>query len=148
MRLTLLSDYSMRVLMYLALEPKKLVTISEISKRYDISRNHLTKVAHQLGRAGYIETIRGRSGGIRLAKPADTIKVSDILRKTETSSVLVECFSGGKQSCAISPACKLKHALAGAEDAFYHHLDNFTLAEITANVDPLLSLLHPELEPL
>jgi len=146
MRLTLLSDYSMRVLMYLSAKPETLVTISEISKSYGISRNHLTKIVHQLGRAGYIETIRGRAGGIRLAKPAKDIKVGDVIRLMETTSVLVECFPGGKQSCVISSACKLKHVLAEAEEAFYSYLDNFTLAEVTANMDPLRALLHPDRE--
>lgn len=146
MRLTLLSDYSMRVLMYLALKPERLATVTEISESYGISRNHLTKVVHQLGKAHYIDTIRGRSGGIRLAKAANTISVGKIIRLMESPSVLVECFPGGKQQCVISPVCKLKHVLAEAEDAFYTYLDGFTLADVTSNTDPLHTLLCNNVE--
>lgn len=142
MRLTLLSDYSMRVLMYLAINPQKLVTVSEISESYAISRNHLTKVVHQLGRAGYIETVRGRAGGIRLAKSPGEINIGQILRLVEEPSALVECFPNGKQSCVITEACKLRHVLAGAENAFYDYLDQFTLAEMTENSNALHSRLN------
>jgi Rrf2 family nitric oxide-sensitive transcriptional repressor len=136
----------MRVLMYLALDSDRLTTVTEISESYGISRNHLTKIVHQLGKAHYIETVRGRSGGIRLAKPADSISVGKIIRLMESPSVLVECFPGGKQGCVISPACKLKHVLAEAEDAFYTYLDGFTLADVTTNSDPLRSLLYNRTE--
>ncbi len=148
MRLTLMSDYTMRVLMFLALHPERLTTIAEISESYNISRNHLTKIVHQLGKANYIETTRGRSGGIRLSKPAGDISVGKIIRLMETSSVLVECFPGGKGQCVISSACKLKHALAEAENAFYSYLDTFTLADITQNTDPLKALLFADTKSL
>jgi len=146
MRLTLMSDYSIRVLMYLAVKPDRLSTITEISESYNISRNHLTKIVHQLGKANYIKTIRGRSGGIRLAKPATDITLGEIVRLMEAPSVLVECFPGGKGQCVISPVCKLTNILAHAENAFYAYLDDFTLEDITINADPLRHFLHQNLK--
>ena len=143
MRLTLLSDYSLRVLMFLAVKNGELATITEISKSYDISRNHLTKVVHQLGRANYIETTRGRSGGVRLAKSCNEISVGKIIRLMEETSVLVECFPGGKGGCKIVSACKLKSALAAAQEAFFKHLDGITLQDLTtqpASIKELLDL--------
>lgn len=140
-KLTLLSDYSLRMLMHLAVNQDSLVTISETADRFGISKNHLMKVAHQLGRFGFIETIRGRSGGLRLAKPLEDINLGEVIRKMEQSSVLVECFPGGKGGCLITKECRLKSILHGAQDAFFDHLDAFFLSDLITENQKLETLL-------
>jgi len=141
MKLTLLSDYSLRALMHLAVNKDDLVRISDIATRYDISKNHLMKVAHQLGQAGFIETVRGRSGGLRLARPASEINLGRVIRHMEQHSVLVECFPGGKGGCLITKECRLKSILAEAQTAFFEHLDGYTLADLVGENSPLEQLL-------
>src|SRR5512142_282347 len=104
MRLTAYTDYSLRVLIRLALRPGQLVTIAEIARSYDISEQHLMKVVHQLGVAGYIETVRGHGGGMRLARKPAEIVIGDVVRHTEPDLCLVECFRA-PHSCVIAPAC-------------------------------------------
>ncbi|MGE6258019.1 Rrf2 family transcriptional regulator [Heyndrickxia sporothermodurans] len=131
MRLTNYTDYSLRVLIYLAaLEAGKLSNIKEIAEVYGISKNHLMKVTHELGKMGVIETIRGRNGGIRLALPPEKINIGSIVRKTEEDFQLVECFDGKPGSCIISPVCGLKHLLGKALAAYLNVLDQYTLADI------------------
>lgn len=125
MKLTAFTDYSLRTLIYLAVRDR--ATIAEISRRFDISETHLNKVIHQLGVAGDIETIRGRGGGIRLAKPADAIHVGTVVRRTEDLA-LVTCLDGGP--CLIAPACGLQSALREALEAFLAVLDRYTIADI------------------
>lgn len=132
MRLTRYSDYSLRVLMYLGVHPEQLATIDEISKAYDISKAHLTKVVHELGRAGYLETVRGRGGGLRLAKRPDEIGVGEIVRHAEGSLDLVECFDPATNACRLDSACTLKGVLGEALDAFLATLDQYTLADLVA----------------
>lgn len=141
MKLTLLSDYSLRMLMHLSVNTEALVTINQIAERYQISKNHLMKVAHQLSRLGYVETIRGRSGGLRLAKSADKILLGEVIEKMEQGSILVECFPGGKDSCFISGSCRLKMILKDAQNAFFSHLNNFTLDDLTGQNSELKQLL-------
>lgn len=141
MKLTLLSDYSLRMLMHLAVNQDVLVTISETADRYKISKNHLMKVAHQLGQLGYIETIRGRSGGLRLAKSSHEIILGQVIRNMEQHSVMVECFPGGKGGCLITKECRLKSILKEAQNAFFQHLDNFTLADLVSENAGLERLL-------
>lgn len=131
MRITAYSDYSLRLLMYLAVSPDGRGTISEVAERYEISRAHVMKVAHQLGRAGYVETIRGRAGGLRLARPPEVIRVGEVLRLTESDFNMVPCFESGKL-CVITPSCVLKRALAEATRAFLATLDGYTLADLAA----------------
>jgi Rrf2 family nitric oxide-sensitive transcriptional repressor len=129
------------VLIYLALEPERLATIEEIARRYGISRAHLTKVVHQLGLRGYVETLRGRRGGLRLARRPEAIRVGSVVRESEESLALVECFEAGSE-CAIEPACALRGALHEALDAFLAVLDHYTLADLVARRRaPLLRLL-------
>ncbi len=141
MRLTQLTDYSVRVLMYLAVSKDELSTVSDIAESYRISRNHLTKVVHGLACRGYIDTVRGRSGGMRLARPASEINIGDVVRAVECPSTLVECFPGGRGECVISPDCQLKTLLSGAQEAFFAYLDSTSLADITKNAAPLHGLL-------
>lgn len=132
MRLTRQSDYSLRVLMYLAVRPEHLATIEEISRAYDISRAHLMKVVHQLGQAGFVETVRGRGGGLRLARELDEITVGAVVRETEGRMDLVECFEPSTSRCQIEPACALRGVLRDALDAFLATLDGTTLADLVA----------------
>src|SRR3979490_1966611 len=104
MRLTVYCDYALRVLMYLAVKQNGLATIAEIAESYDISENHLMKVAHQLGVAGHVETVRGRGGGLRLARPVEMIGLADVVRYTEPDLAIVSCFKPVDAPCAI-PAC-------------------------------------------
>lgn len=132
MRLTRYSDYSLRVLIYLAIRPGELATIDEISKAYGISRAHLTKVVHDLGRAGYVETVRGRGGGLLLARDLDEIGVGDVVRHTEGNLDLVECFDSETNTCRLEPACALHGILEESLDAFFATLDQYTLADLVA----------------
>ena len=141
MRLTLQTDYALRMLMHLACRADALVTIHEVAERYGISKNHLMKVAHGLGRAGFIETLRGRSGGLRLAKPAEDIPVGAVARHFEQGSALVECFPGGNGGCLITPHCKLKSVLAEAQEAFFTVLDRYTVHDLVKRNPKLLDLL-------
>lgn len=137
MRLTRYTDYSLRLLMYLALKPDELCTIKEIAEHYRISENHLMKIAHQLGVAGDIDTVRGRGGGLRLAKSPEAINVGAVARRAEQDSALVECFKPEANLCVLTPACVLKGVLGKAEERFYEELDQVTLADL---VKPQLRL--------
>jgi Rrf2 family nitric oxide-sensitive transcriptional repressor len=117
-RLTIYTDYSLRLLIYLALKDDGLATIAEVAQKYRISKNHLMKVAYQLGVAGYVETVRGRSGGLRLAKPATSIGLGEVVRHTEPDMNLVPCFVKNDTSCAITRCCVLRRALDKARLAF------------------------------
>lgn len=131
MKLTLYTDYSLRVLIYLASRKKDdLANIKEIAESYKISKNHLMKVTHELGKMGVIETIRGRNGGIRLAKSPGDINIGNLVRKTEEDFHLVECFSSENNTCIITPVCGLKHVLAKALDAYLNVLDQYTLKDL------------------
>lgn len=132
MQLTRYSDYSLRVLMYLALDPDRLVTIEDIAGSYAVSKAHLMKVVHQLGLGGFIETVRGRGGGLRLARPAEEIMVGEVVRSTETVLALAECFEAGASRCAIEPACGLRSVLDEALAAFLAVLDRYTIADLVA----------------
>ena len=142
MKLTAFTDYSLRVLMYLATEPNRRATIAEICTAFDIKENHLTKVVHHLAKGGWIETVRGKGGGLTLARPADAIFVGEVVRGTEGDAVPAECFSPGGSNCAIVRCCGLKGVLAEAVDAFQAVLDRYTLADITQNQKALSAVLH------
>lgn len=129
MRLTHFSDYALRVLMYAAVRGENLITIEETAELYGISRAHLMKVANQLTRAGYLKAIRGRSGGLALAKRPDAISLGDVLRATEPDFALVECFTADNR-CLITPRCRLRGALHEALAAFVGTLDRYTLADL------------------
>ena len=130
MRLTLYTDYSLRVLIYLAGREEELVTISEMADFYKISRNHLVKVVHNLGLKGYILTSRGRHGGIKLSRPAQEIPIGDVVRSTEPDFDLLECFNPATDKCVISRSCSLKGVLHNAQASFLNILDQYTLADI------------------
>jgi Rrf2 family nitric oxide-sensitive transcriptional repressor len=142
MQLTLHTDYSIRVLIYLGLNPGRLVTISEISGAYGISRNHLVKVVHGLGKRGYIDTFRGQHGGMKLAHEPDKISLGDVVRQTENFN-LVECFDEETDTCPITAACVIKGVLEHAQESFLKVLDSYSLADVLKNekrLSPLLQL--------
>ena len=141
MRLTVYTDYSLRLLMYAALEPDGLVNISDVAQAFGISRNHLTKVVHQLGIAGYLDTVRGKGGGLRLARPPEEIRVGEVVRCTEPDMALTPCFRPIDADCPIAPSCLLKTALHEARDAFLRVLDGYTLAELVKPAGRLRGLL-------
>lgn len=130
MELTRYTDYSLRVLIYLGIHAERLCLISEIAERYGISRNHLVKVVHGLARGGYVQTYRGKGGGIELARPPAQINVGALVRYTEGPFEPVECFRGAKNRCILSKACVLKEALREACDNFLATLDRYTLADL------------------
>ena len=125
MKLTLFTDYSMRVLLYLAARPDHLCSIAEVAKAYRISQNHLMKVVNDLARSGYIESVRGRGGGIRLGKAPEEINIGNLVRHTEGGFDLVDCAS-----CVIAPACSLTGVLKEALCAFLAVLDRYSLADL------------------
>lgn len=129
MHITRYTDYSIRVLIYLAVQGDRLTTIQEIADSYEISKNHLMKVVHQLNKKGYIETVRGKKGGMRLHMAPGDINMGILVRETEQDMSIVECFSS-KSACRIAPVCGLKSMFAEALDAFLRALDKYTLADI------------------
>ncbi len=135
MKLTIYTDYSLRVLLYLASKPDVTATITEITEYYDISRNHLVKVVHNLGIHEFIITSRGKNGGIRLARPAEEIRLSDVVRKTEPDMDLLECFNPKTDNCVISPTCRLKSMLYEGRSAFMAVLEKNTLADAVRPID-------------
>ncbi len=142
MRLTMYTDFSLRVLIYLgAKEPGEISTIKEISDTYSISKNHLTKVVHELGKMGLIETIRGRGGGIRMKIEPKNINVGELVRRTEDDFHLVECFNAESNSCILSPVCRLKGALHEALNAYLAVLDTYTVEDFIINKDELKAIL-------
>lgn len=129
MYLTRYTDYSLRVLMYTALKGDKMATIREIADNYDISKNHLMKVVHELTSKGYLIALRGKDGGLRLNSSPEDINIGSLVRDTEQYMALVDCFPGGK-GCTITPACHLKIVLAEALEAFFNVLDQYSLADL------------------
>ena len=172
MRLTNYSDYALRSLIYLAvkLAPHTLANISDIADSYDISKSHLTKIIHQLGQLGYIDSVRGKNGGIRLARAPKDINLGVLIKQIEPDFTLVECFADKLPAsdvkgddaakaqglpltlidettnkptlgCVISPACQLKGVFFEALTAFIKVLEGYTLADIISNKDELAQLL-------
>ena len=127
MRLTTYTDYALRTLMYLAANRDRLVTIQDIADVHNIAKNHLTKVVHQLGIMGVVESLRGRKGGLRLGREPDQINIGAVVRSTEPDFYMAECFDPGKSHCIMSPACSLKDVLNDATTAYLAVLDGITL---------------------
>lgn len=143
MQLTTFTDYSLRVLMYVAVAPDgRRATVPAVATAYGISRSHLTKVVHHLGRIGVLRNVRGRGGGLELARPAAEISVGAVVRATSAGQALVECFDGANDSCAVTRGCRLRRALGLAAEAFYRTLDAYSLADIVENGDVLAVLLR------
>ena len=132
MRLTSFTDYTLRVLIYLGAHQRecRLATIGDIAAAYGISDNHLMKIVYHLAKQGYVETTRGKGGGMRLARAPEKINIGDIVRGAEEDLALVECFRRGNPECPIAPACALQGILGRALSAFFEVLDGKTLADL------------------
>lgn len=137
MQLTRFTDYALRALMYLGLHREKLVTISEIARVYGISENHLMKIVHHLAQQGYVETVRGKGGGMRLARTPDMINIGGVVRDTEDNMDVVECFNADNRDCPMLPACALKSVLHEASQTFLATLDRYRLSDLLPSPDSL-----------
>ena len=141
MQLTSFTDYGLRALIYMASLPAdKMTSISEVTEVYGVSRNHMVKIINQLSREGFVTAVRGKNGGIRLGKPAESIRIGDVVRALEPLS-LVNCSS---DFCHITPACRLKQVLQQAVKNFLEELDSHTLADMVEDNPPLYKLLLVE----
>lgn len=141
MRLTQFSNFAIRVLMYAALKGERPSAVPEMARAYGVSYDHLKKAAAELCRLGYLETVRGRAGGFRLAQPPDAIRIGTVVRRTEREVVLVECFDPATNSCPLIRACQLRVALHEALAAFFAVLDRYTLADLIRDPMQLAPLL-------
>jgi Rrf2 family nitric oxide-sensitive transcriptional repressor len=139
MRLTVFTDYGLRVLMVLASRGEALVTIADISKAFDISQAHLMKVTHVLGQTDWVETVRGRKGGMRLTGNPRTLKLDVVVRRLEADFALVECL-GENNRCVLTGGCALEHALVRATEAFLRELGRYSLADLVAGSPGLATL--------
>ncbi|MFI5306135.1 MAG: Rrf2 family transcriptional regulator [Polyangiales bacterium] len=141
MQLTLFSDYSLRLLMYLGLKPGQVVPIVEVSDAFGVSRHYMLKVMNELVGLGYIEAVRGRNGGVQLLKRPSDIRLGKLLRQTEPSGGVLECLEDRDADCPIVPACRLRKVLAEAQGEFYRVIDGYTLSDLIAQPQPLTKLL-------
>ena len=142
MRLTAFSDYSMRVLLYLAAEPEERSTIAGIARAFGVSQHHLVKVVQRLGRAGLLRNQRGRNGGVRLARPAAQINVGEVMRLTEGEDMPAECFDREANTCRLAGSCGLQRILGEAVEQFYATLGRYSVADLRARPAKLARLLH------
>ena len=129
MRLTTMTDYALRLLMYVAQHPDRLCTIAEVAGAYGISEAHLMKITQLLGQAGWLDTVRGKGGGIRLGREPAAINIGAVVLSVEPDFGLVECL-GPDSHCLLTGRCRLTGVLGGALDAFLQHLDRHTLADL------------------
>ncbi|MES0863830.1 Rrf2 family transcriptional regulator [Ruegeria sp. SCPT10] len=143
MRITKRTNIAVRLLMYCAAHPDRLVTKSEIAEVCNISENHLAQVINQLGQLNYLSTQRGRNGGMSLARPADQIRIGAVFRHVEGSLPIAECFADADNTCPLTDACRLRVALRDAAEVFYASLDDVTLDALVCDNDPLLKILQP-----
>ncbi|WP_027798829.1 Rrf2 family transcriptional regulator [Paraburkholderia dilworthii] len=144
MRLTDYTDYSLRVLLYLAVRGEGLSTIQDISQAYGVSKNHLMKVVQQLSELGWVDTVRGRNGGLRLAERTRALTVGEVVRATENDFALVACLpdqNGERRACVITPQCRLRNVLEAARHAFLTELDSHTIGDVAGPQGPLAALL-------
>lgn len=142
MHVTQFTDYSLRLVLYLACHTDRLVSVEEVGAAYGISRHHLVKVVQTLTELKLVETLRGRGGGMRLALSPAEINVGWLIRRTEPHFNLVECFDPGSNTCPIAPACGLKGALKRAQEAFLAVLDTYTLDRLLTRRSELVTLLE------
>ena len=143
MRLKSYTDYCLRVLIFVAARPDQRATIAEIARSYGISENHLVKVVNFLGKAGFLENVRGRGGGLQLALAASMINVGTVVRGAEGPALPAACFDSSAPKCSIAPACRLRGVLRDAVEAFYAVLDRYTLADLVADRAQLRAILLP-----
>lgn len=146
MHLTQFSDYSLRLAIYLACYPDRVISVDEVSRAFGTSRHHLVKVVQMLTDLGVVEARRGRGGGMRLARDASEINVGWLIRRTEPHLNLVECFDPARNTCPIASACGLKKALHHAQQAFLQALDEYTLDDFLSRRSELVPLLQGPLQ--
>jgi Rrf2 family nitric oxide-sensitive transcriptional repressor len=144
MRLTDYTDYTLRVLMFCALNPERSVTISEMAESHCVSKNHLMKIVNDLARQGLLQTTRGRGGGLRLLKKPAEINIGAVVRQTETDFRLVECFDSNHNSCTLTARCQLKQVFSQALQSFMAELDRVTLADVTRTSATSTNRTQPE----
>lgn len=143
MRLTTMTDYAMRLLMYVGQRPERLCTISEVARAYGISEAHLMKITHQLGLAGWLETVRGKGGGMRLGAAPSAINLGAVVRSIEPDFFLVECMGTG-DSCMLTGQCKLTGIMNGALQSLMQYLNAYTLADLLpAPATEIAKAVHP-----
>jgi Rrf2 family nitric oxide-sensitive transcriptional repressor len=142
MRLTTFTDYSLRMLIYIAAAGGERPTIAAVARAYGVSERHMVKVAHVLGRAGWLKNTRGRGGGIALALPPSEINIGRVIRLTEGGDMLAECFDRTHNECRIAGSCRLQKILRDAMEQFYRELECYSLEDLTANRAQLRTLLH------
>lgn len=147
MRLTMHTDYALRLLIQLGVNTDRLVTVSETARTYGVSKNHMMKVAHRLCLEGFVKTVRGNGGGLRLAKHPSDINVGDVVRKIESDFSIVGCFEPRAEFCRISSACMLRSALQRAMAAFHQILDEYSLQDLIVT-KPLLEELFSSSKPV
>ena len=141
MHLTAQTDYALRSLMFLAVRDSKRSTIQAMAEHYGISRGHLMALIHRLGSLGFVETTRGRGGGVRLARPASRIRLGHVIRAVEPHFRLVECFSAESNNCLITDPCRLRAVLDTALEAWFRVLNEYTLADLVRDNHEVLQLL-------
>ena len=146
MQLTLFSDYSLRLLMYLGLKPKQIIPIGEISEAFGVSRHYMLKVMNELVQLGYIEAVRGRGGGVYLAKRPADVKLGKLIRRTEPEGGVLDCIDNKHADCPIVPACRLRKVFTEAQHEFYRVLDQYTLADLIERPERLIRLLSPAMQ--
>lgn len=139
MQLTFFTDYGLRTLMYVAACSKNSTSVKEIAEHYDISRNHLVKVVHRLSQLGYIETTKGKGGGIKIAKNTEKLRLGDLIKELEPNMNMVECFDAKTNTCRITGSCQLKHYLFEATQNFIDTMNKYTLADTVQNKELLLA---------
>lgn len=144
MKLTAFTDYSLRVLIYLAAQPAERATIAQIARSFEVSEHHLVKVVHFLGKQGWLDNVRGKGGGLELGKPPEAIVVGRVVRETEGMSQMAECFGEAHADCCIAPDCRLRGVLVEAMTSFYDVLDRYTLADLVHNRHQLARVLFVE----
>ncbi len=142
MRITKRTNLAMRVLMFCAVNPDRNVTKAQIARGVNSSENHLGHVINQLGQFGYLTTVRGRCGGVRLARPMSQISIGEVFRRFESDVPVAECFSGAENTCPLAPVCRLRDGIRCAVEAFYNHLDGITLSQLVRANDGLAELLE------
>lgn len=146
MQLTRFTDYALRALIYLGKNSDRLVTIREIAEQHKLFENHLVKIVHKLAKLGYIETVRGKGGGMRLARRTDLINLGEVVRDTEENMNIAECFETGAVTCTLLPSCILKSVLIDAKKNFLNTLDLYTISDLI-NTNPATTTLKKTSKP-
>lgn len=141
MKLTAFTDYSLRVLIYLATQPGQRARVADVAQAFGVPENHLVKVVHFLGKSGWLRNVRGHGGGMELASAPESIRVGSVIRATEGDAQMAECFGKSASNCCIAPACRLRGVFNEALTGFYAVLDRYTLADLVTNRQQLAKIL-------